>query len=161
MNLTEFIVNPVTNRPIRKNGSKYYELLKQGVDMGDKSLDKFQNDNIVCSIEDKTEEELDEIKKNFNEQNEDYCCVRGRGVLKKYLVKKRKKMTYENFGNELAKTSSKKIINYLRDENNLDNLEIEIARMIDKQAQILSKKYQHCSKYYLLKDNFKEVKTDD
>jgi hypothetical protein len=157
MNLTEFIVNPLTNRPIRKGGIKYYNLLKQGVDLFDNSLEKFKNDKIVCEINGKTEEQIDEIKKNFNENNEEYCCVKGRGVLRKYLVKKRKKMTYENFGNQLAQKSSKKIVEYLHNYDNEDiDLSVEIAKIIDKEAQILSKKYQHCSKFFLLKDNFSQ-----
>jgi len=162
MNLTEFIINPLTNRPVKKGGVKYYNLLKQNVDFGNNSLEKFKNDKIVCDLEDKTDEQIDDIKKTFNENNEEYCCVKGRGVLSKYLVKKRKKMTYENFGNQLAKKSSKKIVNYLHnyDNENID-LTVEIAKIIDKQAQILSKKYQHCSTFFLLKDNFIQENIDD
>jgi hypothetical protein len=162
MNLTEFIVNPLTNRPIRKGGIKYYNLLKKGVDLFDNSLEKFRNDKIVCEISTKTEEQIDQIKKNFNETNEEYCCVKGRGVLSKYLVKKRKKMTYENFGNQLALKSSKKIVDYLHTIEDQDiDLSIEIAKIIDKEAQILSKKYQNCSKFFLLKDNFSQENKDD
>jgi hypothetical protein len=157
MNLTEFTINPLTNRPVKKGGIKYYNLLKQGIDFGNNDQEKFKNNKIVCEINGKTEEQLDDIKKTFNENNEEYCCVRGRGVLSKYLVKKRKKMTYENFGNQLAQKSSKKIIEFLHnvDNENID-LTVEIAKIIDKQAQILSKKYQHSSKFFLLKDNFSQ-----
>ena len=157
MNLTEFVINPLTNRPVKKGGIKYYNLLKQNIDFGNNSLEKFKNDKIVCEIKGKTEEQIDDIKKTFNDNNEEYCCVKGRGVLSKYLVKKRKKMTYENFGNQLAQKSSKKIIEFLHnyDNENID-LTVEIAKIIDKQAQILSKKYQHSSKFFLLKDNFSQ-----
>ena len=162
MNLTEFVINPLTNRPVKKGGVKYYNLLKQNVDFGNNSLEKFKNDKLICKIEDKTEEQIDDIKKTFNDNNEEYCCVKGRGVLSKYLVKKRKKMTYENFGNQLAQKSSKKIVNYLHnyDNENID-LTIEISKIIDKEAQILSKKYQNCSKFFLLKDNFSQENNDD
>ena len=162
MNLTEFVINPLTNRPVKKGGVKYYNLLKQNVDFGNNSLEKFKNDKLICKIEDKTEEQIDDIKKTFNDNNEEYCCVKGRGVLSKYLVKKRKKMTYENFGNQLAQKSSKKIVNYLHnyDNENID-LTVEISKIIDKEAQILSKQYKNCSKFFLLKDNFSQDNNDD
>ena len=71
-------------------------------------------------------------------------------------------MTYENFGNQLAQKSSKKIVNYLHnyDNENID-LTVEISKIIDKEAQILSKKYQNCSKFFLLKDNFSQDNNDD
>ena len=151
----EYVINPLTKRPIRKGGSMYYQLLKKGVDFGNNELENFKLDKIICEIGDKTEEELDIIKKEFNDNNEEYCCHRGRGALSKYLVKKRRKMTYNNYGLELSKRSSKKIVEFLHNvEDDIDGLEIEIARIIDRQSQILSKKYSNCSRFYILKDNF-------
>jgi hypothetical protein len=151
----EYVINPLTKRPIRKGGSMYYQLLKKGVDFGNNELENFKLDKIICEIGDKTEEELDIIKKEFNNNNEDYCCHRGRGALSKYLVKKRRKMTYDLYGLELSKRSSKKIVEFLHNvDDSIDGLEIEIARIIDRQSQILSKKYSNCSRFYILKDNF-------
>lgn len=151
----EYVINPLTKRPIRKGGSMYYQLLKKGVDFGNNELENFKLDKIICEIGDKTDEELDIIKKKFNDNNEEYCCHRGRGALSKYLVKKRKKMTYDLYGLELSKRSSKKIVEFLHNvDDSIDGLEIEIARIIDRQSQILSKKYSNCSRFYILKDNF-------
>ena len=151
----EYVINPLTKRPIRKGGSMYYQLLKKGIDFGNNELENFKLDKIICEIGDKTEEELDIIKKEFNDNNEEYCCHRGRGALSKYLVKKRRKMTYDLYGLELSKRSSKKIVEFLHNvDDSIDGLEIEIARIIDRQSQILSKKYSNCSRFYILKDNF-------
>ena len=151
----EILINPLTKRPLAKGGKLYYQLLKQGIDFGNNEQENFKLDKIICEIGDKTEEQLDIIKKEFNDINEEYCCHRGRGALSKYLVKKRRKRTYENYGLELAKRSAPKIVQFLHNVDNcIDGLEVEISRIIDKESQILGKKYSNCSRFYLLKDNF-------
>jgi hypothetical protein len=155
--MNEFVINPLSNRPIKKGSFLYYELLKKGVDFGGNHLENFKNDKIICEIGDKTAEEIDNIKREFNNTNDDYCCHRGRGFLSKYLVKKRKKLTYERYGLELAKISSKKIREYLENvdiEDDDIDVELQISKIIDRQSQILSRKYNNCSRFYLLKDNF-------
>jgi hypothetical protein len=151
----EYVINPLTKRPIKKGGSMYYQLLKKGVGFGGDELEIFRNKKILCEIGDRTEEELDQIKKEFNDSNEDFVAHKGRGALSKYIVKKRRKMTYDLYGLELSKRSSPKIVEFLHNiDDCMDGLEVEIARIIDKQSQILSKKYSNCSRYYILKDNF-------
>lgn len=158
----EYVINPLSKRPIRKGGSMYYKLLKQGIDFGNNELENFKLDKIICEIGDKTEEELDRIKKEFNDNNENYVAHKGRGALNKYIVKKRRKMTYELYGLELAKRSAPKIVEFLHNvEDCIDGLEIEIGRIIDKQSQILSKKYSNCSRFYIFKDNFIQSSGED
>jgi len=154
----EFVINPLSKKPIQRGGKTYYELLKRGVSFKNDDLEVFRSDKLVCEIGDKTEEEIDRIKKEFNDKNEEYCCHRGRGFLSGFLVKKRKKTTYASFSLELAKRSAIKIREFLDTLDDIEDLWIEkaIARIIDQEGQKLSKRFENCSKYYLLKNNFGE-----
>ena len=71
-------------------------------------------------------------------------------------------MTYELYGLEVAKRSAPKIVEFLQNvEDCIDGLEVEIGRIIDKQSQILSKKYSNCSRFYIFKDNFIQNSGED
>jgi hypothetical protein len=155
----EYVINPLSKKPIQRGGKTYIELLKQGVSFNNDDQEIYKSEKIVCEIGDKTEEELDRIKKEFNDANEEYCCHKGRGFLSGFLVKKRKKTTYASFSLELAKRSAVKIREFLDTLDDLEELFIEraIARIIDQEGQKLSKRFENCSKFYLLKNNFGEM----
>jgi len=155
----EYVINPLSKKPIQRGGKTYIELLKQGVSFNNDDQEIYKSEKLVCEIGDKTEEELDRIKKEFNDANEEYCCHKGRGFLSGFLVKKRKKTTYASFSLELAKRSAVKIREFLDTLDDLEELFIEraIARIIDQEGQKLSKRFENCSKFYLLKNNFGEM----
>ena len=155
----EYVINPLSKKPIQRGGKTYIELLKQGVSFNNDDQEIYKSEKLVCEIGDKTEEELDRIKKEFNDDNEEYCCHKGRGFLSGFLVKKRKKTTYASFSLELAKRSAVKIRDFLDTLDDLEELFIEraIARIIDQEGQKLSKRFENCSKFYLLKNNFGEM----
>ena len=155
----EYVINPLSKKPIQRGGKTYIELLKQGVSFNNDDQEIYKSEKLVCEIGDKTEEELDRIKKEFNDKNEEYCCHKGRGFLSGFLVKKRKKTTYASFSLELAKRSAVKIRDFLDTLDDLGELFIEraIARIIDQEGQKLSKRFENCSKFYLLKNNFGEM----
>ena len=158
--MTEFIINPVSGKPIKRGGSTYIKLLQQGVRFGGNSdHEKFKTDKIICEIDGKTTEELDIIKKNFNDTNTEYCAHKGRGFLSNYLVKKRKKTTYASFGLDVARRSAPKIIEYINNLEGLEDISIEsaIARIIDYEGQKLAKRFDRGSTYFLLQDNSRPV----
>ena len=156
--MTEFIINPVSGKPIKRGGTTYIQLLQQGIRFGNSDDQKFKTDKIICEIEGKSVEELDTIKRNFNDTNEHYCAIRGRGHLSKYLVKKRRKQSYNTFGLELARRAAPKIVNYFNNIEELGDISIEnsIARIIDHEAQRLSKSFNNSAKFFILKDNIGE-----
>jgi hypothetical protein len=155
----EYVINPLSKKPIQRGGKTYIELLKQGVSFNNDDQEIYKSEKLVCEIGDKTDEELDIIKKEFNDANEEYCCHKGRGFLSGFLVKKRKKTTYASFSLELAKRSAVKIREFLDTLDDFEELFIEraIARIIDQEGQKLSKRFENCSKFYLLKNNFGEM----
>ena len=121
----DYVVNPKTNRPVKKGGRIWRKLIKEGL-----IEDDFVDDNVLCSVEetDDTDDIIEECQQDldFTEQ-----AVRGRGKYAGKIVK-RKKQFHEPSARSAVKKTGRKLKNReVYDELlEADDFESELERLI-------------------------------
>ena len=81
----------LTQRPIKKNGKSYYNLLESGILPSDEKDEKPIDKNIICVIKDMEKKDVEILRKEYNNNNEKYFASVGRGKHSGYLIRKAKK----------------------------------------------------------------------
>jgi hypothetical protein len=65
----KYVINPLTQRPIKKNGKSYYNLLEDGILPSDEKDEKPIDKNIICVIKDMEKKEIEILRKEYNDNN--------------------------------------------------------------------------------------------
>jgi hypothetical protein len=119
----DIIINPKTNRPIKVGGRAWKNLVNEGVIEG-----RYEDPKELSKItEDMDDNDIDEKIQSLDRKlPSNYQSVRGRGIYKDKIIKRRKPPKTK----DLVKHTTKKSIKVIKE--NLDNLdfESELERMI-------------------------------
>lgn len=119
-----YVINPLTKRPIKKNGKSYYNLLEEGIFPNDDEKDERPIDKrIICVIKDMEKNDVDKIRKDFNDNNPQYFASVGKGKYSEYLVRRARKQTKDEFVLKLAKKVQKAFLAKLEGDDSDDEMD--------------------------------------
>lgn len=147
----KYVINPLTQRPIKKGGKSYYNLLEDGIlpseDKDEKPIDK----NIICVIKDIEKNEVDKIRKEYNDNHPQYFASVGRGKHSGYLIRKAKKQTKDEFVLKLSKRVQKAFLAKLEGDESDDEMNEEgISQLIADLIILEGRKLSSRSKYIVM-----------
>lgn len=127
----KYVINPMTKRPIAINGRIYRRLVRENVISrsgikDDKILFEIKNTD---NMDEKQISETLETAKYILKDKEDLGVefVKGRGLYKNMIVKKKKPANIEDMANYVSKISAQVL-----DENEFDRDDIELEDRIKK-----------------------------
>lgn len=151
---TKYVINPLTQRPIKKNGKSYYNLLEEGIFPNDEKDDKPIDKNIICVIKGMEKNDVDKIRKDFNDNNEKYFASVGKGRHIGYLVRRARKQTKDEFVLKLAKKVQKAFLAKLEEGDESDDEMDEggegISQLIHDLIILEGRKLTSRSKYIVI-----------
>ena len=148
--MSKFVINPLSNRPIRKGGSTYHNLLRDGIIAGEEK-DHNVDRNIICVIKNMEEKDIDVLRREYNENNPQWYATRGRGKYDGYLVRRGRKQTKDEFVLKLAKKVQKAFLAKLEGSEDDDELDEDgISTMIHDLVILEGRKLSTKSKYILV-----------
>ena len=148
---TKYVINPLTNRPIKKNGKSYYNLLEDGIFPSDEKDDKPIDKNIICVIKDMEKEDIDKIRKEYNDNNEKYFASVGRAKYEGYLIRKARKQTKDEFVLTLSKKVKTAFLAKLENSESDDEIDEEgISQLIADLIILEGRKLTTKSKYIVM-----------
>jgi len=146
-----YIINPLTNRPIKKGGKTYYRLLEDGILPQDEKDEKPIDKNIICMIKDMEKKDVDKIRKEYNDNNEKYFASVGRGKYSEYLIRRAKKTTKDEFILTLAKKVKEAFLAKLEGDESDDEMDEEgISQLIHDLIILKGKRLTSRSKYIVM-----------
>ena len=145
-----FVINPLSNRPIRKGGSTYRNLLMDGIipsDEKDQNIDM----NIICVIKNMEQKDIDVLRREYNENNPQWYASRGRNKYDGYLVRRARKQTKDEFVVKLANKVQKAFLAKLEGSEDDDEMDEDgISQMIHDLILIEGRKLSTKAKYILV-----------
>lgn len=146
-----YIINPLTNRPIKKNGKSYYNLLESGIFPSDEKDEKPIDKNIICVIKDIEKKDIEIIRKEFNDNNPQYFASVGRGKYSGYLIRRARKQTKDEFCLTLAKKVKTAFLAKLENSESDDEMDEEgISQLIADLIILEGRKLCTKSKYIIM-----------
>jgi hypothetical protein len=149
--VVKYVINPLTQRPIKKNGKSYYNLLEQGILASDEKDEKPIDKNIICVIKDMEKKEIEILRKDFNYNNAKYFASVGRGKHSGFLIRKAKKQTKDEFCLTLAKKVQKAFLQKLEGDESDDEMDEEgISQLIADLIILEGRKLTSRSKYIIM-----------
>ena len=147
----KYVINPLTQRPIKKNGKSYYNLLESGILPSDERDEKPIDKNIICVINNLDKNDVDKIRKDFNQNNPKYFASVGRGRHDGYLIRKAKKQTKDEFILKLSKKVQKAFLQKLEGDESDDEMdEGGISQLIADLIILEGRKLTSRSKYIIM-----------
>jgi hypothetical protein len=149
--VVKYVINPLTQRPIKKNGKSYYNLLEDGIFPQDEKDERPINKNIICMVKDMDKNDVDKIRKDFNDNNEKYFASVGRGKYEGYLIRKARKTTKDEFLLRLSKKVKQAFLNKLENSESDDEMdEGGVAQLIADLIILEGRKLTTRSKYIVM-----------
>ena len=147
-----YVINPLTQRPIKKNGKSYYNLLEDGILPSEEKDEKPIDKNIICVIKDMEKKDIEILRKEYNANTEKYFASVGRGKYEGYLIRRARKQTKDEFILKLAKKVQKAFLQKLEgDESDDDDMDEDgISQLIHDLILIEGRKLTSRSKYIVM-----------
>ena len=147
----KYVINPLTQRPIKKNGKSYYNLLESGILPSDERDEKPIDKNIICVINNLDKNDVDKIRKDFNDNNAKYFASVGRGKHSGYLIRRARKTTKDEFILKLSKKVQKAFLQKLEGDESDDEMdEGGISQLIADLIILEGRKLTSRSKYIIM-----------
>jgi len=145
----KYVINPLTQRPIKKNGKSYYNLLEDGIFPSEK--DKPIDRNIICVIKDMEKNDVDKIRKEYNDNNPKYFASVGKGKHSGFLIRRARKQTKDEFVLKLSKKVQKAFLQKLEGDESDDEIdEGGISQLIADLIILEGRKLTSRSKYIVM-----------
>ena len=147
----KYVINPLTKRPIKKNGKSYYNLLEQGILASEEKDEKPIDKNIICVIKDMEKKDIEILRKEFNTNNEKYFASVGRGRHEGYLIRRARKQTKDEYCLTLAKKVKTAFLAKLENSESDDEMdEGGISQLIADLIILEGRKLSSRSKYIVM-----------
>lgn len=147
----KYVINPLTQRPIKKNGKSYYNLLEDGIFPSDEKDEKPIDKNIICVIKDMEKKDVEILRKEYNQNNPQYFASVGKGKHEGYLIRKAKKQTKDEFVLTLSKKVKTAFLAKLEgDESDNEMDEEGISQLIADLIILEGKKLTSRNKYIIM-----------